>query len=273
LIGSFRVTPDDPSFCDTGPAGGFLVFFPRTATRVSPSGGVPYVLDSTVVTIRNRGQEATRTPIDPRGVDGQWFAISGSSALEIARSLDPRAEPERPFRFTHAPCPPELYLRQRRLYLRARRGIATPLESSEGILRLVAAVIGSAFATFSSARGSARAPASDRTHRDLAARAKEALAADLSGAFRLGDLAARLDVSPFHLCRVFRRETGTTLARFHLDLRLCAALDRLDAAHGDLTGLALDFGFSSHSHFTYEFRRRFGVPPRRALADRPVPIS
>ena len=29
----------------------------------------------------------------------------------------------------------------------------------------------------------------------------------------------------------------------------------------DLTALALDLGFSSHSHFTAAFRRAFGRPP------------
>ena len=39
----------------------------------------------------------------------------------------------------------------------------------------------------------------------------------------------------------------------------------------DLTSLALDLGFSSHSHFSTAFRRQFGRPPsamRRALRTR-----
>lgn len=32
---------------------------------------------------------------------------------------------------------------------------------------------------------------------------------------------------------------------------------------GDLTDIALSFGFSSHSHFTDSFRREFGIPPSR----------
>jgi AraC-like DNA-binding protein len=42
------------------------------------------------------------------------------------------------------------------------------------------------------------------------------------------------------------------------------ALERLDAGERDLTRLALDLGYSSHSHFTDAFRRSFGVTPSTA---------
>jgi AraC-like DNA-binding protein len=52
-------------------------------------------------------------------------------------------------------------------------------------------------------------------------------------------------------------------------LRLRAALESLRDPRVDLSGLALDLGFSSHSHFTVMFRRSFGCPPsqfRRVVA-------
>ena len=45
-------------------------------------------------------------------------------------------------------------------------------------------------------------------------------------------------------------------------LRLARALTELPHAD-DLTGLALELGFSSHSHFSARFRRAFGVSPSR----------
>ena len=60
---------------------------------------------------------------------------------------------------------------------------------------------------------------------------------------------------------MFRAETGFTLAGYRQALRLRAALERLPPTPGDLTTLALELGFSSHSHFTASFTREFGVPP------------
>jgi AraC family transcriptional regulator len=74
-------------------------------------------------------------------------------------------------------------------------------------------------------------------------------------------------VSVFHLCRTFRAVTGQTIHAYRTQLRLRAALERVEYA-SDLSAVALDLGFSSHSHFTAAFRRAFGVTPsgvRRAL--------
>ena len=65
----------------------------------------------------------------------------------------------------------------------------------------------------------------------------------------------------FHLSRVFRDRTGYTLHRYLLELRLREALNRLEDTGSDLTVLALDLGFCSHSHFTDSFGQTFGVPP------------
>jgi AraC-like DNA-binding protein len=68
-------------------------------------------------------------------------------------------------------------------------------------------------------------------------------------------------VSPFHLARVFHERAGVPVHRYLTRLRLRAALDRLMGGADDLTALALDLGFSSHSHFTDAFRTEFGRPP------------
>jgi AraC-like DNA-binding protein len=47
-------------------------------------------------------------------------------------------------------------------------------------------------------------------------------------------------------------------------LRVAAALERLAGGAADLTDLALDLGYSSHSHFTASFRSEVGTTPSRA---------
>ena len=79
---------------------------------------------------------------------------------------------------------------------------------------------------------------------------------------RLTDLAAEVGISAFQLCRQFRAATGSTVHRYLTRLRLGQALELLENGGGDdLSGLAFDLGFSSHSHFTCAFRSEFGVTP------------
>ena len=76
----------------------------------------------------------------------------------------------------------------------------------------------------------------------------------------LEEIAAEVNASPFNFARMFNHQTGMPLHRYLTQLRLRAALERLGEAD-DITSLALDLGFSSHSHFTDVFRREFGKTP------------
>lgn len=81
-------------------------------------------------------------------------------------------------------------------------------------------------------------------------------------ALMLSKLAREVFSSPYHLCRVFRRETGLTIHGYLSVLRLRAALDALREKGRKLTPLALDLGFSSHSHFSASFAKAFGATPK-----------
>lgn len=112
----------------------------------------------------------------------------------------------------------------------------------------------------SDARPSAREPKNAR-HRTLVEDAKACLLHRLGERLSLPDVARAVGASPFHLARVFRAHTGFSLHGYRTRMRLIHALDRLADARRDLTGLALDLGFSSQSHFTDAFRSVYGVPP------------
>ena len=101
---------------------------------------------------------------------------------------------------------------------------------------------------------------------DAVEQAKGMIADDPAQLIRLADLARRAGCSPFHLCRAFRQVTGLTISAFRRSMRLRLALDRLRDGHDDLTSLAFDLGFASHSHFTAAFRRQFGLTPSRFRA-------
>ena len=91
---------------------------------------------------------------------------------------------------------------------------------------------------------------------------KEVLEAELSNRLRLTDVARIVGASPAYLTDVFRRIEGMSLYQYLMHLRLARALVELPDTN-DLTALALDLGFSSHSHFSAAFRRAFGCTPSK----------
>ena len=96
--------------------------------------------------------------------------------------------------------------------------------------------------------------------RRLMRRVKEFLGAELANPIRLRDVGRAAGASPTYLTNIFRRVEGVSLHRYLTQLRLARALAILPQAD-DLTALALDIGFSSHSHFSAAFRRAFGCTP------------
>lgn len=91
-------------------------------------------------------------------------------------------------------------------------------------------------------------------------RAKEFLHAAFADRLSLAQVAQQVGVNPIYLTQEFTRSEGIPLYRYQTHLRLNKALLELPCCD-DITGLALDLGFSSHSHFTSVFRNAFGTTP------------
>ena len=130
-------------------------------------------------------------------------------------------------------------------------GSVTPIEAESLTLTLVRRAFG---------ERTSRVRGGTYGQTKLVERAKLLLMAAPERKWSLADIGAELAVSPVYLTQVFRRVEGVPLHRYLLRLRLSRALDRLGAVE-DLSQLALDLGFSSHSHFTSAFRQAFGRSP------------
>jgi AraC-like DNA-binding protein len=264
-VGIFRCSVDDPRFPNTGPIENYLVVFPRTGVWIRHAGSRPFVADPTIITIYNRGQKYERRPLCPDGDRGEWYAVSPATALALAlaREIDPVVDddPARPFRAQYVASPAWLYARQRRFFRRVQARTIDALEAEETILDIVATAVR---ATRSQRQAAAPSKRAAEAHRELALRARAELARDAVGSSTVSALAKQLDVSSFHLCRIFKAQTGTTLHAYRLDLRLRLALERLEARPRSCSVLAHELGFSSHSHFTAVFRRRLGWTPSAA---------
>jgi AraC family transcriptional regulator len=184
---------------------------------------------------------------------------------DIVRELDHTIDdhPEKPFPFVTGPCDTGVFWRHREFVLRLERAASEPLDPmwvDETALQLIADVLEAAFAR----RGVSpkrRRQGTEADHADRVEAAKSYLASRLGERITLDDVARAVHASPFHLARVFHERVGVPVHRYLTRLRLRASLERLQDGADDLTALALDLGFSSHSHFTDAFRREFGLPP------------
>jgi AraC-like DNA-binding protein len=165
------------------------------------------------------------------------------------------------------PCPNGAFLRHRSLLRRLEAGEGTdPLQAEETALGVAAEIVAAALAP----RRHRPLPPRRSHHRDLAEDLRRLLGRRFREPVRLAGLSRELGTSPFHLCRVFREETGLSIHGYLTRLRLRSAVEALARGEKDLSGLAFDLGFSSHSHFAHSFRREFGFPPsafRRSRSD------
>jgi len=207
---------------------------------------------------------------------------------DIIRELDPTIDdhPERPFPFVTGPCGSDVFWRHREL-ARSLEAVENnqpestlmgrfprdPLWIDVTALQLIADTLESAFARhgMASTPASRRRDGTEADHADRVETAKTYLASRISERVTLDDVARAVGSSPFHLARVFQQRTGAPLHRYLTRLRLRASLERLADGANDLTALALELGFSSHSHFTDSFRREFGRAPsevRRVVSRR-----
>lgn len=83
----------------------------------------------------------------------------------------------------------------------------------------------------------------------------------------LASLAAEARMTEHHFLIAFRKTFGASPWQYVLHQRLRAARRQLQHQTADLTRIALECGFNSHSHFATCFRRHFGCTPSACRAD------
>ena len=99
-----------------------------------------------------------------------------------------------------------------------------------------------------------------RSTRRLLVRTKAYLESQFAQPIHLAYVGRAVGASPAYLTYLFRRVEGVPLHRYLTQLRFARALVELPHTD-DLTALALDVGFSSHSHFSASFQRAFRMTP------------
>jgi AraC family transcriptional regulator len=270
-IGAFRCPTTHPQFTNSGPTGNHCFVFPRRSVWIQHEGHRPFVADPTTVTMYNPTQRYSRRPLSGDGDRSDWFGVAPTLLREVLTSFDASSadQPERLFRFSRGPCDPETYRMQRLVLQHLRRDTAVDtLLVEETVVTLLARTLANAYAAVRPIRRSAAA------HGRLAERTRAFMSAHFATPCSLTAMAHAVGCSEYHLCRVFRDQTGLTLHGYRHQLRLRRALEDVCESSRDLLDLALELGYTSHSHFTAMFHREFGVTPsvlrRRARVAMPA---
>ncbi len=255
-LGQVRCGVHDPAFARPSQVSGYRIVFPRHAVWIRTSRASRFRSDATVVEFHNDGDEFCRAPLDPRGDSTEWFELSRPLVVDLVERHDPRAlEGRYPFRLACAATDTHAYAAQRALFRAVNDGVADELALEEAVITIVERVLGT------TSERSRRASYISRHEREVAERTQRVL--DRIGVQRasLVQISREVGVSVFHLCRIFHKVTGMTLARHHLRRRLLASLDALEDAGRSIPEVALTHGFRGRAHFGQAFQRVFGTSP------------
>lgn len=259
-VGRFRCPFGHATFeTASSPTDDYCFVFPRVAVSIEHEGRPAFVADPNTIPMYNAGQEFRRRAVHGGNDESDWFALDPALLRDMIAERDGRAsDSERPLRFGFARADAAIYLRQRQLYRYVRQ---TPrpdaLLIEEAVIRLAHDVLDSAY-RYERALEAGR---DSRAHRALAQRTREYLAMTFERNVSLAALARAAGASVFHLCRVFKAQTGLTIHQYRTELRVRHSLALLEKHPGDILAAALRLGFSGHSHYTRTFHALFGLPP------------
>ena len=245
-LGEFRCPAGDRRWSEPNSIGeGDHLVFPASAVGIRHDRGRMTLADPTMVVYYRSGEWYGRELRDRRG-DQSVFVIPERAAWEGLEGTEPALAA----RF--GPAGRVAYAGQAMIAgaLRREPGI-DPLLIDETLAGVVCDSLGRAV-------GGACVPPTRCD--DAVERVRETLATRYAERRSLASIAADVEVSPFHLARRFRLRTGRSMHEYRDQVRLRLALRRLREPV-ELSRLALDLGYCSHSHFTDAFRRSFGMPP------------
>ncbi|MDE3720279.1 AraC family transcriptional regulator [Nocardiopsis sp. N85] len=192
----------------------------------------------------------------PEGWAYRVFYPEPEVVVDIARELGLRGTPA----FTESGIDaPDASRLLHAAHLAAERG--DRLGSSSLVRRGIATLLRS--------HGRERPPeVRERSARPEAVRAREILAARLTGPPTLEELAAEVGLSPFALSRAFSAAYGLPPHAYLNQVRVDRARALLVAGRRP-SEVAVEVGFTDQAHLNRHFRRHLGVPPgayRRALS-------
>lgn len=90
-----------------------------------------------------------------------------------------------------------------------------------------------------------------------------AMNANLHRKVTVSEMAATVYLSATHLSRLFKAETGASLARYRRELRMRRAGELLETTFLSVKEIAARIGIQSLNHFVTDFKKAHRVTPRQ----------
>lgn len=238
----------------------FEIVLPRSGAYQRRDALGAFLADPNQVLFFNRGEPYDISHPIQGGDSSTIFVVAPSLLLEIAQAHNPAVEddPRNIFQRSHFALNSRLQVLQYRLLRETET--ADALEIEEEIIAAVDEILRVHYQTTPKPRSISASALRDRAEQVRAV--KTFLNANVGSNLQLEDISSAVHLSPYHLCRVFKREVGMTIHQYVNRLRLFNAAERMvDNPVTRLDALALDFGFANHGHFSVAFRKLFGINP------------
>jgi AraC-like DNA-binding protein len=259
-LGEFLARPHAPSDVRESVALSHLMVFPRSCSEVVQERGEPIIATPNQALFYNKGCRYTCRIIGGESEVTTYVRLSETTVADCLRTLGVSgSRGGGPLPIRRAAMRSGEYLAHWRAVARASRGTPDALQVDELLHGLLGTLV---LRGIEESRSRADAAPSKR---DFARWACEVIAGSYREPLTVHEIAERVGVSPFYLCRVFRAETGTTMHAYRDALRLRDSVGRLMDGGVTLSRLAVEMGYSSQSHYTASFRRHFGLPPHAAV--------
>ena len=263
-IGTYRCLPGDRAWrVENSVGAGFHVVIPGPPVLIAQSRARPVVANANHAIFYNDQEVYRRGLLSDRGDACVFIRFEERVLRSVAAEMEPRLVGDGAFRFpfVDGPLDAATHLEHRLLVEHlAHAPEPDALLAEETVLRLVRATVAASLR----ARGTGPAPRRAGTvaqHRELVEDAKAVLSRRFAEPIGLHDIAASVHASPYHLARVFRSGTGSSLHAYRNQLRLRASLERLADPRRRVAGIAHELGYASASQFTDSFRAAFATSP------------
>lgn len=245
---------------------GFEIVLPRAGAYQRRDTHGTFLADPNHILFYNMGEPYDITHLIQGGDSSTVFLLAPSLLTEMIRAYNPDVEnhPHRLFQNSHIIFNSALQVLQYKL-LQADRRALNALAVEEEIITLMDEILKTAHhgRTYKSnpSRNTMRAHI-EQTHQ-----VKIFLNAHIQSHLQLEHISSAVHLSPYHLCRIFKQNTGMTLHQYVKRLRLFNLAERmLEQPATRLDILAAEFGFSNHGNFSTAFRQTFGMNPSELRA-------
>lgn len=261
-IGHFHCPQNSEDFHTAGTIYRPTLVFPRTQMWIQKENRSRYLSHPNLVNFYDGQQTYERQKAREYDDICDWFEFSPAAIAQAFEHSTHSAVDDLnasfdgiELDFDHGFCNPDIYLAQRAIVADLQNGVLNVDDAKIRSMELLEDIFTRQFKQKSNLSQQKRL----RYH-DIVEKAEEVIFRDLEQKISLESLARILAISPFHLCRVFKLINGVSILDFKIQARLRYSMDALSGTR-DITELALNHGFSSHSHYSTKFKKVFGCTP------------